>query len=249
MNNTIVFNSAAHGGGICCNNNSDPIFINNITWGNTSPDGNQVNLLDTQSDPHFLYCDIQGGREGFGGNGAGTNYTGIYENNIDLDPLLRDTTSGDYRLSDLSHCIGAGFDSVEVLGIWYHAPATCIVGNPRPSPVDSRPDIGACESPLSAPGSTGVEETHIPARFLLLQNYPNPFNPTTAVSYQLSAVSDVKLVIFDMLGREVAVLVKEKQNPGRYEVQFDASRLASGVYFYRLEAGQFVSTRKLVVLR
>jgi hypothetical protein len=98
---------------------------------------------------------------------------------------------------------------------------------------------------------TGVENytSSVPKTFILEQNYPNPFNPTTAFSYQLSAVSDVKLVVYDVLGREVAVLVNEKKNPGRYEVQFDASGLASGVYFYRLEAGQFVSTKKLVVLR
>ena len=91
MNNTIAYNSAEHGGGICCNSNSDPIFINNIIWGNTSTDGSQVNLLDTQSDPHFLYCDIQGRKAAFGGNGAGANYTGVYESNIDLNPLFKDT--------------------------------------------------------------------------------------------------------------------------------------------------------------
>jgi len=75
-----------------------------------------------------------------------------------------------------------------------------------------------------------------PASFRLGQNYPNPFNPTTAISYQLAAVSEVKLTVYDMLGREVAVLVNEKKGPGSYEVTFDGSHLASGMYFYRIMA-------------
>ncbi len=67
INNTIAYNSATKGGGISCHENSDPIFINNIIWGNSSNAGTQVNLGDAQSDPYFLYCNIQGGREGFGG--------------------------------------------------------------------------------------------------------------------------------------------------------------------------------------
>jgi hypothetical protein len=89
----------------------------------------------------------------------------------------------------------------------------------------------------------------VPGEYALLQNYPNPFNPTTGVRFQVPGVSDVKLVVYDLLGREVAVLVNEKKAPGSYEVRFDASGMASGVYFYRLTAGDFVNTRKLVVLR
>jgi hypothetical protein len=255
-NNTVAFNSAAHGGGICCNNNSNPVFMNNIVWGNTSADGNQVNLLDTQSDPHFLYCDIQGRKEGFGGSGAGTYYAGIYENNIDLDPLFKDTASVDdtalvnYTLLNPSHCIGAGSDSAEVLGIWYHATAFDIMGNPRPSPFATRPDIGACESPLGTPGAPiYVEETNSPGRFVLLQNYPNPFNPSTTIKYELPRASQVTLTVYDILGREVSVLVNEKKGVGVHEVKFDGSGLSSGVYFYRLRDGDFIQTRKLLLLR
>jgi hypothetical protein len=85
--------------------------------------------------------------------------------------------------------------------------------------------------------------------FRLDQNYPNPFNPTTAVSYQLSAVSDVKLAVYDLLGREVAVLVNERKAPGQYEVQFDATRLASGMYFCSMTAGAFHETRKLILMK
>ncbi len=88
-----------------------------------------------------------------------------------------------------------------------------------------------------------------PGLFLLEQNYPNPFNPTTVIRYQLPEVSDVKLFVYDILGREVTVLVNERKNAGSYEVKFDAWNLTSGVYFYRLQAGDFVSTKRLLLLR
>ncbi len=97
----------------------------------------------------------------------------------------------------------------------------------------------------------GVRRSTNPGQwgFALDQNYPNPFNPKTAISYQLSAKSFASLKVFDVLGREVVTLVNEAQPPGRYSVEFDARNLASGVYFYRLRAGDFVNTKKLVVLR
>jgi len=88
-----------------------------------------------------------------------------------------------------------------------------------------------------------------PGKFLLQQNYPNPFNPTTAISYQLPAVSFVTLKVYDVLGREVVTLVNEKEAPGEYTVQFDASKLASGVYFYRLTTERFTHTRKMLLMK
>ncbi|OYV85093.1 MAG: hypothetical protein B7Z63_05985 [Ignavibacteriae bacterium 37-53-5] len=98
---------------------------------------------------------------------------------------------------------------------------------------------------------TPVRESpvQIPATFSLAQNYPNPFNPTTAISYQLSAVSQVTLKVYDVLGREVATLVNEVQQMGTHEVRFDGSRMPSGVYFYRLEAGRFTETKKLILMK
>ncbi len=89
----------------------------------------------------------------------------------------------------------------------------------------------------------------LPSVFELRQNYPNPFNPTTVISYQLPEVSNVTLKVYDILGREVATLVNQRQNAGSYSVRFDGNRLASGVYFYKLSAGNFVSIKKLVVLK
>jgi hypothetical protein len=100
-----------------------------------------------------------------------------------------------------------------------------------------------------------------PLTFALEQNYPNPFNPTTTIRYSLPSQSInsaqgragvgsyVTLKVYDVLGREVATLVNEMKQPGRYTVQFDGSGLASGVYFYRLSTTNFVQTRKLLSLK
>lgn len=88
-----------------------------------------------------------------------------------------------------------------------------------------------------------------PTQFSLMQNYPNPFNPTTEISYQLSESSFVTLKVYDILGREVATLVNGHQSPGMHNVTFDASRLPTGVYFYRLDAGTHVATRKMLMLK
>ena len=83
----------------------------------------------------------------------------------------------------------------------------------------------------------------------MFDNYPNPFNPSTVIAYELSTVSHVTLKIYDILGREVATLVNEKQNPGFYSVRFNAFYLSSGVYFYRIIAGRYNSVKKLVVMK
>ncbi|MBL7127651.1 MAG: T9SS type A sorting domain-containing protein [Ignavibacteria bacterium] len=100
-------------------------------------------------------------------------------------------------------------------------------------------------------GITGMEAItpNIPNKFSLFQNYPNPFNPTTTIRYDIKSKGYVELKVFDLLGREITTLVNESQTPGTYEVVFYASSLPSGVYFYRLKAGDFVETRKMVVLK
>jgi hypothetical protein len=97
--------------------------------------------------------------------------------------------------------------------------------------------------------SVELTRKELPATFRLLQNYPNPFNPSTTIQYALPKSLVVRLSVFDMLGREVSVPVNERSEAGVHEVKYDASRLSSGVYFYRLQAGDFVSTKKLVVLK
>jgi hypothetical protein len=98
---------------------------------------------------------------------------------------------------------------------------------------------------------TGVEPVSnaVPTEFRLEQNYPNPFNPTTNIGFRISHFGFVSLRVFDLLGREVATLVHEVKQPGSYEVTWDATGVASGVYLYRLQAGDYVDTKKLILLK
>jgi hypothetical protein len=89
----------------------------------------------------------------------------------------------------------------------------------------------------------------MPLTYSLSQNYPNPFNPSTTIEYQLPKSSLVRLTVYDLIGREVAVLVNDRKDAGVYDVRFDASALASGVYFCRLTAGSFAQARKLILVR
>ncbi len=97
-----------------------------------------------------------------------------------------------------------------------------------------------------------IAQENMPGAFTLEQNYPNPFNPSTRIGYGVEGIGDrvwVTLKVYDILGREVATLVNERKTPGRYEVTWDASGMASGVYFYRLTAGEFSQSRKMLVLK
>jgi hypothetical protein len=89
----------------------------------------------------------------------------------------------------------------------------------------------------------------VPAAFMLGQNYPNPFNPATTIRYALPHRTHVALAVFNTLGQQVATLVHGEREAGQHEIQFDANNLASGVYFYRMQAGSFVETRKLLLVR
>jgi hypothetical protein len=91
--------------------------------------------------------------------------------------------------------------------------------------------------------------TLVPDNYRLYQNYPNPFNPTTAISYKLSVVSDVELSIYNVLGQKVAILVSERQPTGDYSVEWDASGLASGVYYYELKTADFRDVKKMVLMK
>jgi hypothetical protein len=104
--------------------------------------------------------------------------------------------------------------------------------------------------PLSEQSTTEVDDNGTaPQQFALFQNFPNPFNPTTTINYQLSTPGRVVLKVYDPLGKEVATLVDRTETGGNKSVQFDAGTLPSGVYFYRLQAGSWVETKKLVLMR
>ena len=105
----------------------------------------------------------------------------------------------------------------------------------------------------------GIDDykNNIPSEFQLYQNFPNPFNPTTKIKYTIpdvetrhaSSLQMVTVKVYDVLGNEITTLVNESQAAGSYEVEFDGSKIPSGVYFYQLKAGQFIETKKMVLLK
>ncbi len=104
---------------------------------------------------------------------------------------------------------------------------------------------------VAVAGVVGIEDqsTYVPETFSLNQNYPNPFNPSTIISYQLPQQSNVELAIYNMAGQIVSSLVSEQQSAGSYQYEWDADGLVSGVYFYRITAGEFVKVKKLLLLK
>ncbi len=98
--------------------------------------------------------------------------------------------------------------------------------------------------------ATSIEaQREVPAKFSLSQNYPNPFNPSTTISYDLPLRSHVSLAVYNTLGQQLVQLVNEEVETGHHEVKFDAAGLSSGVYFYRLEAGSVVVTKKMTLMK
>ena len=97
--------------------------------------------------------------------------------------------------------------------------------------------------------SNQILSAEIPEQFSLSQNFPNPFNPSTKITYSLKSSVPVKLSIYDMLGRNIITLVNDVQGPGTYQVEFNGANFSSGVYLYRLEAGEFIETKSMLMVK
>jgi len=234
-NNTIIHNSSTNGtAGILSNYYSNLILRNNIVWGNTSPGGTQI-FATGGGIVTVSYCDVQ---EGYTGTG-----------NLSTYPQFADTN---YILASGSPCIDAG-DSSSV----YNDPADSV--NPGlakfPAKGTRRSDIGAYGGPgsflLSNNMVIGVHNinSNLPEGFILYQNYPNPFNPTTIIKYQISNNSFVSLRIFDILGKEITTLINENLKAGSYEISFNGIGLASGIYFYKLTAGDYIDKKMMMLVK
>jgi len=235
INNTIVDNSAtAQGGGIYIEN-SQLTVLNTILWGNTAAQDSQLYVLN--GDVFVEYSDVQDSWMG--------------EGNIDVDPFFDPFfVGGDslYHLQKTSPCIQTAIDTIEIAGVMCFCPPDDIEGNLRPYPVGTMPDMGAYEYQFLV----GIEEnlsSLVPDAYSLSQNYPNPFNPSTTIEFALPTPGFVTLSIFNILGENVATLVSEDLTAGSYKYEWDATELTSGIYFYRLQAGDFIQTKKMVLLR
>jgi len=250
LNSTLSQNTAySGGGGIYCSDSSNLTLINTIVWGN-NPKEILFSASGVQNSATITYSDIQGGENGIFTYNNGTVHW--MEGNIDEDPLF--VGSGDYPFTLLSSspCIDAGNPDTT-----YNDPED--PNNPGyalwPAMGTLRNDMGAYGGPNAASWiivgieDDETEELQTPTVFELSQNYPNPFNPSTTIQYSIKERSSVELVLYDILGRQVVVLVNEEQDAGYYKIKFNAGRLASGIYLYRLRAGDFVETKKMVLMK
>ena len=166
------------------------------------------------------YCDTMT-TGGFNIDNAGA----LIENIFAEDPEFADAANFDFTVSSFFADLVKGDDGL-------------VVGDLRWSP----------------PSAIGDPNNGLPKHFSLSQNYPNPFNPSTLIKYQLPKTTHVKLIIYNVLGQEIIKLVDEDQKPGLYQVNWDGrsangNRLSSGLYFFKIEAKEFVKTKKMILLK
>jgi hypothetical protein len=266
-NNSFYANSARGGGGIYCYMSSNPVISRNLMTGNHAGDqnGGAITCLETSS-PTIINNTIVGNFAGYEGGGilcistsnpAMVNnilwdntpeqisfYTGsqpevTYSDvqngweglgNISDNPEFVDPIMGDFHLAEHSPCIDTGDPNSPL------------------DPDSTRADMGAYYYNPSA-GVPGGSKQLQPLAFCLFPNYPNPFNPTTTFSFVLPMKSEVELAVYNVMGQRIATLINGWQEAGIHQVRFDGTDLASGMYFYQLEAGDYRLVRKAILLK
>jgi type IX secretion system substrate protein len=239
--NIIHENSAQNGGGIRLHLNNSHIINNTIVNNTASSNGgglysegsnvvvvNNIMWNNQASNgggiyptnlTYVTYSDIHGGYSGIG--------------NINSDPLFSDTL---YHLRTGSPCIDAGNPST-----------TC-------NDLDgTRNDMGAyggiTDSLMYHITGIDIKDDNLPKEFTLTQNFPNPFNPSTKIRYTLSKSEKVKIEVFNLLGQKIKTLLNKQMPSGSHEVEFTAKDLPSGVYLYRIEAGDFQEVKKMIIMK
>ncbi|MBN2461840.1 MAG: T9SS type A sorting domain-containing protein [Candidatus Cloacimonetes bacterium] len=234
-NTTITFNNAAMGnyGGLDSGDDCNIHFINSIVWNNTPE--------EVDPPAFFNYSDIRNGWPG--------------EGNIDDDPLFAGTGEHPYSLLEGSPCIDTG--NPDTLGL--NLPPWDIIGNERIWDGDGDGtaiiDMGAYE--FDAPPYNDVNDNIIVQTpgVHLYQNYPNPFNPTTTINFSVTQTSSfVTLEIYNIKGQLAKTLVKEIKPAGEHSIiwdgrDFNGNKVGSGIYFYRLRAGDFQKVRKMIFIK
>ena len=239
INNTFTENVADTAGGIFIWDYKI-IAMNTICWGNEASFAPEVMVQGDEF--HVAYSDIRFGSDSIRVKDGGT--LNWLEGNIDSDPMFSDSLT----LLNSSPCIGAGVISFNIEGMMYYCPETDFAGNSRPDPAVSNPDIGAWESPL-ATEVMNLYQNEISKSYFLAQNYPNPFNPSTTIEFAIPKAAFIILKVYNLLGEQIATLIEEKCEAGIHRFDWNARGLASGVYLYRLEAGDFMQSKKLILMR
>ncbi len=236
INNTIAFNNSTGGGGIALHNSPSVNMENCIIYSNKT--GSSNTQIVGSGTINITNTNIEGGWAGDG--------------NIDESPLFIENTA--LILQDGSPCVDKG-DTNADNNDWE---------DPDNIGFALLPALGTLRNDMGAYGGnqyksmpylnmliTGIDNEYetIPNKLTLNQNYPNPFKATTTISYSISEPATTSLKVFDVSGKEVKTLVNEYQTIGSYNIEFDASSLPGGVYFYKMKAGEFSDIKKLVLIK
>lgn len=254
LNCLVAFNEADTASGGILIRDASPIVRNTIIAFNAH---NGLWFESGGAGATVEHCDVYGnshGTVGFGMNDPSRGPNAIFiptttnangdvcdpYNNIWLDPALIDTLAPDYHLADRSHCIGAG--------TLVDYPAQDMEGTTRPQPLGSYPDLGPYEHHQDQPSAARDAFPATPAA-IALSVFPNPFNAIATIAFNHPVTGHIILRVFDLHGREIVILKDNTLEAGTHNVQFDASKLASGLYFVRLEAGPISLTKKLMLLK
>jgi len=242
LNNTFTNNhSNFKGGAIEVHSMANPDLINNIFWNNTAPQYNEIYISTNDCNVDFQYNNIEGGQAGIGPFGIGT---GVYENNIDADPVFFDVLALDYQLGAGSPCIDAGIPDVAGLNLpWVDLLGNCRIwdGGVNGAIVDMGPyEYG------SIPCVVGIEKVDPGKSALELTSYPNPFTGSTTIEFVISENAMVEVAIYNQLGQLVTTLVKEKLTAGTYQTAWQAGNAPEGIYLCRMKAGSKFLTNKIV---
>jgi len=162
------------------------------------------------------------------------------EGNINADPLFVDPVNGDFSLQKGSPCIDAGTAFFTWAG-------DTLISLDSTEYSGSAPDMGAVESPYTA---SIIDEANLPIKFTLSQNFPNPFNTNTTIHFELPQDQRVNLIVYNIHGQVVAVLADKKfYKTGYYDIPFDASQLASGIYIYHIKTDNWYATQKMLLIK
>jgi predicted outer membrane repeat protein len=229
VNNTIAYNQAGRYGGALYSEFSNPAITNSILFFNTDSLENQI--YGENSGFVVTYSDVQGS---WPGNG-----------NKNVNPLFRDPMMGDYHLQDSLDCGDSGY--------------SLLIDSGSPGYSDSLVDcswgLGDDLSDMGAYGGGEIvvaiddNQQRSPSGYFLIDNYPNPFNAFTTIHYNIPEASNVSIEIYDELGRLVTTLIQVEQSAGNHDVSWNASDVASGLYFYKIQAGDIIETNKMILLK
>ncbi len=238
INCTMINNSAPGGdGGAVEIAFSEASFTNSIIYNNNGAYSDNI-FLDFGGTAEINYCNTP-----FPDDATG-------ENNINVNAQFVDAENNDFHLTRSSPCIDTGIDSLTIHDASGTTIAVIILDSSEY--VGNAPDMGCYE--FGMPNKVNDNTDGIVNRFELYQNYPNPFNPTTTIEYSIPTVTNgeltnVNISVFDILGRKVATLVNGLNSAGKHRIQFDASHLSSGIYFYLLKSGDFSVSKKMILMK